>query len=106
MIASKIRKAGNSYVVTIPPDEMKVRGLHEGQLVGFEPVPVEIRPVAPLRLTADEEAGTGGDLPHSQIVHDLEERTKREISAGLYSRTDLDQARRDVDESAAWVRSL
>jgi len=34
LIASKIRKAGNSYVVTIPADEMKVR----------DPVQVDIRP--------------------------------------------------------------
>lgn len=45
LIASKIRKAGNSYVVTIPREEMEARGLAEGQLVGFDPVPVEIRPV-------------------------------------------------------------
>jgi antitoxin component of MazEF toxin-antitoxin module len=45
LIASKIRKAGNSYVVTIPREEMEARGLEEGQLVGFDPVPVEIRPV-------------------------------------------------------------
>lgn len=44
LIASKIRKAGNSYVVTIPADEMKARGLTEGQLVGIDPTPVEIRP--------------------------------------------------------------
>lgn len=44
LIATKIRKTGNSYVVTIPADEMKARGLTEGQLVGIDPVPVEIRP--------------------------------------------------------------
>ena len=44
MIAGKIRKAGNSYVVTIPRTEMEARGLREGQLVGFDPQPVEIRP--------------------------------------------------------------
>ena len=53
MIASRIRKAGNSYVVTIPPKEMKARGLREGQLVGFEPVPLELRPAAPPRLSPD-----------------------------------------------------
>ena len=47
MIASRIRKAGNSYVVTIPPREMAARGLRAGQLVGFEPVPLELRPAAP-----------------------------------------------------------
>ena len=45
MIASKIRKHGNSYVVTIPREEMEARGLSEGELVGFDPVPVEVRPV-------------------------------------------------------------
>lgn len=45
MIASKIRKHGNSYVVTIPREEMEKRGLAEGQLVGFDPVPVELRSV-------------------------------------------------------------
>ena len=45
MIASRIRKHGNSYVVTIPREEMEKRGLVEGQLVGFDPVPVELRPV-------------------------------------------------------------
>lgn len=44
LIASKIRKTGNSFVVTIPADEMKARGLTEGQLVGIDPAPVEIRP--------------------------------------------------------------
>ena len=45
MIASKIRKHGNSYVVTIPREEMEKRGLVEGQLVGFDPIPVELCPV-------------------------------------------------------------
>jgi putative addiction module antidote len=45
VIASKIRKHGNSYVVTIPREEMEKLGLTEGQLVGFDPVPVELRPV-------------------------------------------------------------
>jgi antitoxin component of MazEF toxin-antitoxin module len=45
MIASRIRKHGNSYVVTIPREEMEKRGLVEGQLVGFDPIPVELRPV-------------------------------------------------------------
>jgi antitoxin component of MazEF toxin-antitoxin module len=45
MIASKIRKHGNSYVVTIPREEMEARGLVEGQLVGFDPQSVELRPV-------------------------------------------------------------
>lgn len=50
MIASKIRKHGNSYVVTIPREEMETRGLTEGMLVGFDPQPVELRPVERARL--------------------------------------------------------
>ena len=45
MIASKIRKHSNSYVVTIHREEMEKRELVEGQLVGFDPIPVELRPV-------------------------------------------------------------
>jgi antitoxin component of MazEF toxin-antitoxin module len=41
LIASKIRRTGDTYVVTIPADEMRARGLEEGQLVGFDPVPME-----------------------------------------------------------------
>ncbi len=44
MIGGKIWKAGNSYVVTIPRDEMEARGLHVGQMVGIEPIPLELRP--------------------------------------------------------------
>jgi putative addiction module antidote len=43
MVTGKIRKVGNSCVVTIPHEEMKRLGLHEGDLIGFEPRRVEIR---------------------------------------------------------------
>jgi antitoxin component of MazEF toxin-antitoxin module len=52
MIASKIRKYGNRYVVTIPREEMEKRGLVEGQLVGFDPIPAELRPVEQERTAA------------------------------------------------------
>jgi antitoxin component of MazEF toxin-antitoxin module len=60
MFAGRIRKAGNSYVVTIPPREMKARGRCEGQLVGFDPVPLEVRPAAPPRLSPEEADLRGG----------------------------------------------
>ena len=106
MIASRMRKAGNSYVVTIPPKEMKARGLREGQLVGFEPVPLELRPVAPPRLSPDEEADTSGDVPQEQVMRELEERTARDIAAGLVERAEMEQARKDIEQDAAWTRSL
>ena len=47
VFTQKIRKAGNSYVVTIPREEMERLNLSEGQLVGVQVFPVEIRPVLP-----------------------------------------------------------
>ena len=49
MIMSTIRKHGNTYVVVIPHAEMEARGLVEGQLVSFDPRPVEPRPRMELR---------------------------------------------------------
>ncbi|MGH2559815.1 MAG: hypothetical protein ACRDJH_12180 [Thermomicrobiales bacterium] len=55
MIQQVLRRAGNSYVVTIPKDEVERRGLQEGQLLGIEITPLEIRPVlrAELRRAFD-----------------------------------------------------
>jgi antitoxin component of MazEF toxin-antitoxin module len=40
-----MRKVGNSFVVTIPKDEVERLGLREGQLLGVEITPLEVRPV-------------------------------------------------------------
>lgn len=45
MIYQKLRKVGNSYVVTIPKEEVENRGLREGQLLAVHVQPAEIRPV-------------------------------------------------------------
>jgi putative addiction module antidote len=45
MITQKLRKVGNSYVVTIPKEEIERRHLVEGQLLIVEIQPVEVRPV-------------------------------------------------------------
>jgi antitoxin component of MazEF toxin-antitoxin module len=45
MIQQILRRSGNSYVVTIPKEEVERRGLHEGQLLGIEITPLEIRPL-------------------------------------------------------------
>jgi antitoxin component of MazEF toxin-antitoxin module len=45
MIWQKLRKVGNSYVVTIPKEEVERQNLREGQLLAIEVQPVEIRPV-------------------------------------------------------------
>jgi antitoxin component of MazEF toxin-antitoxin module len=44
MIQQKLRKVGNSYVVTIPKEEVRRRGLREGQLLAVEIQPLEVRP--------------------------------------------------------------
>lgn len=46
MIWQKLRKVGNSYVVTIPKDEVERQHLQEGQLLAVEVRPAEVRPVA------------------------------------------------------------
>ncbi|MBI3980115.1 MAG: hypothetical protein HY331_18225 [Chloroflexi bacterium] len=44
MIQQKLRKVGNSYVVTIPKEEVERRGLREGQLLAVQIAPLEVRP--------------------------------------------------------------
>lgn len=43
MIEAKIRKQGNSYVVTIPRAAMERYDLHEGQQIAFTPTRQETR---------------------------------------------------------------
>lgn len=45
MITGKLRKSGNSFIVTVPRDEVERLGLIEGQLVAVEVRAVEVRPV-------------------------------------------------------------
>jgi putative addiction module antidote len=45
MIWQKLRKVGNSYVVTIPREEVERKNLQEGQLLAVEIQPAEVRPV-------------------------------------------------------------
>lgn len=57
MIQQKLRKVGNSFVVTIPKDEVERRGLQEGQLLAIEFEPVEVVPMmSPEVLRAFEES--------------------------------------------------
>lgn len=50
MIQAKIRKQGNSFVVTIPKDEMERLDLHEGDQIAFQPTKMETRAVLPPEL--------------------------------------------------------
>lgn len=45
MIQQQLRKSGNSFVVTIPKDEVTRLGLREGQFVAIEVTPLEVHPV-------------------------------------------------------------
>jgi antitoxin component of MazEF toxin-antitoxin module len=45
MIYQKLRKVGNSYVVTIPKEEIEKQHLQEGQMLAVHVQPAEIRPV-------------------------------------------------------------
>ncbi len=45
MVTAKLRRSGNSFIVTVPREEVERLGLHEGQLLAVEVHPVEVRPV-------------------------------------------------------------
>jgi antitoxin component of MazEF toxin-antitoxin module len=50
MIHARIRKQGNSYVVTIPREEMERLDLHEGDQVAIQATKLETRAVLPPEL--------------------------------------------------------
>jgi antitoxin component of MazEF toxin-antitoxin module len=45
MFTQQLRKSGNSYVVTIPKEEVERRGWQVGQLLAVQVNEVEVRPV-------------------------------------------------------------
>ena len=45
MITQQLRKVGNSYVVTVPKDEVERRGWQEGQLLALQLTELEVRPI-------------------------------------------------------------
>jgi putative addiction module antidote len=45
MFTQQLRKSGNSYVVTIPKEEVERRGWQEGQLLAVQVTELEVRPV-------------------------------------------------------------
>jgi antitoxin component of MazEF toxin-antitoxin module len=55
VIRQQLRKAGNSYVVTIPKDEVEREGWQEGQFLEVQVNALEFRPVlrSELRETVD-----------------------------------------------------
>ncbi len=75
MIQQRLRKVGNSYVVTIPRSEIERQQLIEGQLVAVEIQPLEVQPrladdlrEAILRTWKEDEPAyryLGGDEPQT-----------------------------------------
>ena len=45
MITQQLRKVGNSYVVTVPEDEVERRGWRAGQLLAVQLTELEVRPI-------------------------------------------------------------
>ena len=56
MITQQLRKTGNSFVVTVPKEEVERRGWQEGQLLAVQFTEVELKPVLgeDLRQAIDE----------------------------------------------------
>ena len=56
MITQQLRKTGNSYVVTIPKEEVERRGWQEGQILAVQLTEIEQRPVLgdDIRAAIDE----------------------------------------------------
>ena len=52
MITQKIRRSGNSYIVTVPREEIERQGLREGDLVGVEIRKLDVRPALTPELRA------------------------------------------------------
>lgn len=52
MIVGKLRRSGNSFIVTVPREEVERLELHEGQTVAVEVRAVELRPVLTPELQA------------------------------------------------------
>jgi antitoxin component of MazEF toxin-antitoxin module len=45
MFTQHLRKSGNSYIVTIPKEEVQRRGWQEGQLLAVQLTELEVRPI-------------------------------------------------------------
>jgi antitoxin component of MazEF toxin-antitoxin module len=45
MVYQKLRKSGNSFIVTIPKDEIDRLNLQEGQMLAIDVHPAELRPI-------------------------------------------------------------
>ncbi len=67
MITQQLRKVGNSFVVTVPKEEVERHGWQEGQLLALQLTELEVRPIL------------GDDLREA-----IEERWDRNVEALRY----------------------
>lgn len=69
MIQQKLRKVGNSYVVTIPKDEVERLGIEEGALLQVEVHPLEVQPMMTRELReAFEESWTRNEEAYRYLA--------------------------------------
>lgn len=70
MIQQRLRKVGNSYVVTIPKQEVERKNLREGQLLYVEIHPAEVRPaLAPDVRAAWEKSWRRGEAAYRYLAN-------------------------------------
>ena len=70
MIVQQLRKSGNSYVVTIPKEEVERRGWKEGQHLAVEVTEVELRPTLRPELREILEKNWEKNLPALRYLAD------------------------------------
>lgn len=70
MIVQQLRKSGNSYVVTIPKEEVERNGWKEGQMLAIGLTEMEMTPRLPADLEAIVDERWEGNLPALRYLAD------------------------------------
>ena len=69
MITQKLRRVGNSYVVTIPREEVERQHLQEGDLVGIEVRKMQLWPeLSPELQEAAERSWAAGEVAYRYLA--------------------------------------
>lgn len=70
MIQQKLRRQGNSLVITIPKEEVERLHLHEGQTLLIDVQPLELRPVlSPELREIFEESWAQNETGYRALTH-------------------------------------
>ncbi|MCL6554630.1 MAG: AbrB family transcriptional regulator [Firmicutes bacterium] len=72
MISQKLRKVGNSSVVTVPREEVAALGLREGQLVAVEIRRVQVLPELAPEVAVQVEASMRQNLAGLQYLAEVD----------------------------------